>query len=190
MSHTLIYSRATIDVSESAALHGHKALTPIISGLVCGSFIALAWAVGFIVFYVKRREHETAARALGYKSYKDFIVSKPALNSTRYYIPADPAVDRRSDVGMGTSEPLIEEEMEEDVADDRTERIEMRPRSDMPEPGSPASQQLFESLVTPSSTTLLVSSWLGSQSSPDDISTESNRDSDSQYIASYRGSGL
>jgi hypothetical protein len=159
-----------------------RALTPLIAGVVSGGFVAIAWIVGFIIFYVKRRQHEAEARALGYKSYKDFIVSKPALNSIRYYIPPDPAVvytNRVSGHAFIPSEILVEEaeELEEGGAEKEVTTL----RSDRPEPGSPSSQQLE---MTPSSTTLLTSSnWLPTQYSPDDSTTSilSNRDSDSQY---------
>jgi len=175
MTDTSIYFRG-VNASESASLHGRKALTPIIAGAVSGGFVAIAWVIGFIVHFVKRRQHEAAAIAAGYKSYRDFIVAKPTPNSMAFRIPPDPAVTGDQ---KGATEPEIVVEDE----DEGTERGAGLPRSDRTEPGSPSSQQLLYSAEsTPPSGYVLSSPWTGASSSVDSAASFlSTRDSDSPF---------
>lgn len=78
--------------SEAAALNGHKAKTPIIAGSVSGACVLLAWTIGFIIFFVRRRNQKKRAKELGYKSHRDIIDSFPAPNPTTFIIPPDPAL--------------------------------------------------------------------------------------------------
>lgn len=66
--------------SEAASLNGHKALTPIIAGSVCGGVLAIAWIVGLIWYLLKRRKP------------KDFDPPKETNETERYIIPPDPAI--------------------------------------------------------------------------------------------------
>ncbi|KAJ8595670.1 hypothetical protein M405DRAFT_929343 [Rhizopogon salebrosus TDB-379] len=64
--------------SEAASLNGHKALTPILAGSICGGVLALAWIAALVWYLLKRRRK-------GRNSPKD-------TNQTeRYIIPPDPA---------------------------------------------------------------------------------------------------
>ncbi|KAG2742074.1 hypothetical protein P692DRAFT_20839685 [Suillus brevipes Sb2] len=66
--------------SEAASLNGHKALTPIIAGSVCGGVLVIAWIVGLVWYLLKRRKS------------KDW--NPPAENNEmeQYIIPPDPAI--------------------------------------------------------------------------------------------------
>ncbi|CAL1707189.1 unnamed protein product [Somion occarium] len=77
-----------VSASESASLHGHRALTPLLSGAITGSIIGAAWIVGFIVYFYKRHRREKRARALGYKSHREMLEppKKP------FIVPPDSAV--------------------------------------------------------------------------------------------------
>ncbi|KDQ57629.1 hypothetical protein JAAARDRAFT_92798, partial [Jaapia argillacea MUCL 33604] len=44
--------------SESAALQGHKAKTPIIAGVTAGTCVLLAWIIGFVIYIVRRRRRD------------------------------------------------------------------------------------------------------------------------------------
>ena len=128
---------------------------------------------------MKRRQHEAAAIAAGYKNYRDFIVSKPTPNSMAYRIPPDPAVTGENKSGHGAMGPEIVVQDE----DEGTEHGEGLPRSDRTEPGSPSSQQLLYSAEsTPQSGYMLSSPWTGASSSVDSAASFlSTRDSDSPF---------
>ncbi|KAI0072436.1 hypothetical protein K474DRAFT_1711595 [Panus rudis PR-1116 ss-1] len=79
--------------SAAAALHanGHKALTPIISGAISGGCVALAWIIGFAIYFYKRHRREKRARALGFKSHREML-DPPKKPQDPYIIPPDPAI--------------------------------------------------------------------------------------------------
>ncbi|KZT21439.1 hypothetical protein NEOLEDRAFT_1139556 [Neolentinus lepideus HHB14362 ss-1] len=80
--------------SESAALHGHKAKTPIIAGAVSGSCVGLAWIIGVSIYIYKRQRRRARARAKGLKSHRD--LEEPVADvESQYIIPPDPAVVRK-----------------------------------------------------------------------------------------------
>ncbi|KAG0698139.1 hypothetical protein DFH29DRAFT_1003109 [Suillus ampliporus] len=66
--------------SEAASLNGHKALTPIIAGSVCGGVLGVAWIVGFIWYLLKRRKRRNLNPPEG------------TVETERYIIPPDPAI--------------------------------------------------------------------------------------------------
>ncbi|KAG2342470.1 hypothetical protein BDR05DRAFT_346857 [Suillus weaverae] len=66
--------------SEAASLNGHKALTPIIAGSVCGGVLVIAWIVGLVWYLLKRRKSKDRKPPEG--NYK----------MERYIIPPDPAI--------------------------------------------------------------------------------------------------
>jgi len=70
----------------------HKAKTPIIAGSVSGACVLLAWTVGFIIFFVRRRRQRLRAKEAGYKSHRDIIDCEPVPNPTTFIIPPDPAL--------------------------------------------------------------------------------------------------
>jgi hypothetical protein len=64
----------------------------MIAGCVSGGCVALAWTVGFIIYFVKIRQRKRQAIAAGFTSRKDFVVTEPLPNPTTFIIPPDPAV--------------------------------------------------------------------------------------------------
>ena len=70
----------------------HKAKTPIIAGSISGGCVLLAWTIGFIIFFVRRRRQRQRAREGGYKSHRDIIDFAPVPNPTTFIIPPDPAL--------------------------------------------------------------------------------------------------
>ncbi|OCH91453.1 hypothetical protein OBBRIDRAFT_525948 [Obba rivulosa] len=76
--------------SESAALHGHKAKTPEISGIVSGSAVGLLWTVGLVMYLWKRRQRTKQARASGLKSHRELL--DPPKKPQAFIIPPDPAI--------------------------------------------------------------------------------------------------
>lgn len=66
--------------SEAASLNGHKALTPIIAGSVCGGLLAIAWIVGLVWYLLKRRKS------------KDRNPLRETNEMEQYIIPPDPAI--------------------------------------------------------------------------------------------------
>ncbi|KAG1865805.1 hypothetical protein DFJ58DRAFT_152178 [Suillus subalutaceus] len=66
--------------SEVASLNGHKALTPIIAGSVCGGVLGIAWIVGLIWYLLKRRKSKNR------NSPEETNEMEP------YIIPPDPAI--------------------------------------------------------------------------------------------------
>ncbi|KAI0696705.1 hypothetical protein BC835DRAFT_1414098 [Cytidiella melzeri] len=76
--------------SEEASLHGHRALTPLLSGAISGGLVGLAWIVGFIIYFYKRHRREKRARALGFKSHREML--DPPKKKEAFIIPPDPAI--------------------------------------------------------------------------------------------------
>jgi hypothetical protein len=54
--------------------------------------VLLAWTIGFIIFFVRRRRQKQRAKALGFKSHRDIIDFVPIQNPTTFIIPPDPAL--------------------------------------------------------------------------------------------------
>ncbi|TCD60734.1 hypothetical protein EIP91_009617 [Steccherinum ochraceum] len=81
-----------LDESSSAwaALHGHKAKTPMISGIVSGGAVGLAWIIGFIVYFFKRHRREKRALARGYRGHREML--DPPKKPEAFIIPPDPAI--------------------------------------------------------------------------------------------------
>ncbi|TFK81203.1 hypothetical protein K466DRAFT_591402 [Polyporus arcularius HHB13444] len=76
--------------SREAALHGHRALTPILSGAISGGIVGVAWIIGIIVWLYKRHRRARRAKAAGYRSYREFL--DPPKKQDAFIIPPDPAV--------------------------------------------------------------------------------------------------
>ncbi len=70
--------------------HRHKALTPMISGIISGSCVGIAWIIGFIIYFYKRHRREKRARALGFKNHREML--DPPKKPEAFIIPPDPAV--------------------------------------------------------------------------------------------------
>ncbi|KAI9061758.1 hypothetical protein FKP32DRAFT_1594285 [Trametes sanguinea] len=94
---TVIIPSATVAVdamtpqeSREAALHGHRALTPILSGAISGGIVGVAWIIGIIVWLYKRHRRARRAKAAGYRSYREFL--DPPKKQEAFIIPPDPAV--------------------------------------------------------------------------------------------------
>ncbi|KIP05600.1 hypothetical protein PHLGIDRAFT_119699 [Phlebiopsis gigantea 11061_1 CR5-6] len=69
---------------------GHRSKTPTISGIVSGGAVALAWAIGFIIYFYKRHRREKRARALGFRSHREML--DPPKKPEAFIIPPDPAI--------------------------------------------------------------------------------------------------
>ncbi|TBU24506.1 hypothetical protein BD311DRAFT_799393 [Dichomitus squalens] len=80
----------TASQSREAALHGHRALTPILSGIISGGIVGVAWIIGIIVWAFKRIRRARRAKAAGFRSYREFL-DPPKLKDP-FIIPPDPAV--------------------------------------------------------------------------------------------------
>jgi len=78
--------------SESAALQGHKAKTPEISGIISGSAVGLAWIIGLGIYLWKRHQRLKRARAAGLKSHRELL--DPPKQPQAFIIPPDPAIIR------------------------------------------------------------------------------------------------
>ncbi|KAI0762140.1 hypothetical protein BD413DRAFT_218144 [Trametes elegans] len=76
--------------SREAALHGHRALTPILSGAISGGIVGVAWIVGIIVWLYKRHRRAKRAKAAGFRSHREFL--DPPKKQEAFIIPPDPAV--------------------------------------------------------------------------------------------------
>lgn len=70
--------------------HSHRSKTPTISGIVSGGAVALAWIIGFIIYFYKRHRRERRARALGFRSHREML--DPPKKQEEFIIPPDPAV--------------------------------------------------------------------------------------------------
>lgn len=69
---------------------GHRSKTPTISGIVSGGAVALAWIIGFIIYFYKRHRRERRARALGFRSHREML--DPPKKKEAFIIPPDPAI--------------------------------------------------------------------------------------------------
>ncbi|THH19599.1 hypothetical protein EUX98_g8739 [Antrodiella citrinella] len=76
--------------SEFAALHGHRAMTPIIAGAISGGAVGLAWLVGFVMYFYKRHRRERRAIAAGYRGHREML--DPPKKPEAFIIPPDPAI--------------------------------------------------------------------------------------------------
>ncbi|PCH43432.1 hypothetical protein WOLCODRAFT_164436 [Wolfiporia cocos MD-104 SS10] len=87
---TLAVDSETPHQSEQASLHGHRALTPLISGAVSGGTIGVAWVVGLLIYFYRRWKGHRAVRSAGLRSHRELDVPPPKPEP--YIIPPDPAV--------------------------------------------------------------------------------------------------
>lgn len=88
---TLGGAAVLVSSSEAASLKGKKALTPIISGSICGGLMFLAWTIGFTIYFRKRYKRRERHRlvAAGKAIPKETDLDIPQAN---VIIPPDPAV--------------------------------------------------------------------------------------------------
>ncbi|OSX66226.1 hypothetical protein POSPLADRAFT_1052894 [Postia placenta MAD-698-R-SB12] len=87
---SLVVDAQTPHQSEQAALNGHRALTPLISGAVSGGAIGIAWVVGLLIYVYRRWRGHRAVRAAGLRSHRELDVPPPKPEA--FIIPPDPAV--------------------------------------------------------------------------------------------------
>ncbi|KAI0630087.1 hypothetical protein C8Q77DRAFT_1136257 [Trametes polyzona] len=87
---TPVVDAMTPEQSREAALHGHRALTPILSGAISGGIVGVAWIIGIIVWLYKRHRRAKRAKAAGFRSYREFL--DPPKKQEAFIIPPDPAV--------------------------------------------------------------------------------------------------
>ncbi|EIW63560.1 uncharacterized protein TRAVEDRAFT_43848 [Trametes versicolor FP-101664 SS1] len=80
----------TPEQSREIALHGHRALTPILSGAISGGIVGVAWIIGIIVWLYKRHRRARRAKAAGFRSHREFL--DPPKKQEAFIIPPDPAV--------------------------------------------------------------------------------------------------
>ncbi|KAI0645970.1 hypothetical protein C8Q79DRAFT_1111605 [Trametes meyenii] len=86
------YAVDALTASQSAeiALHGHRALTPILSGAISGGIVGVAWIIGIVVWLYKRHRRAKRAKAAGFRSHREFL--DPPKKQEAFIIPPDPAV--------------------------------------------------------------------------------------------------
>ncbi|KAI8992874.1 hypothetical protein BD414DRAFT_412513 [Trametes punicea] len=89
-SATVAIDAMTPQESREAALHGHRALTPILSGAISGGIVGVAWIIGIVVWLYKRHRRARRAKAAGFRSYREFL--DPPKKQEAFIIPPDPAV--------------------------------------------------------------------------------------------------
>ena len=65
-------------------------MTPTISGIVSGGCVAIAWIIGFMIYFYKRHRREKRARALGFRSHREML--DPPKKQEAFIIPPDPAI--------------------------------------------------------------------------------------------------
>ncbi|KAI0355753.1 hypothetical protein OH77DRAFT_1424705 [Trametes cingulata] len=87
---TAVVDALTPSQSREIALHGHRALTPILSGAISGGIVGVAWIIGIIVWLYKRHRRAKRAKAAGFRSYREFL--DPPKKQEAFIIPPDPAV--------------------------------------------------------------------------------------------------
>jgi len=87
---SLTVDAETSQQSEQASLHGHRALTPLISGSVTGGIIGVAWIVGLLMYFYKRWQGHKAVRRAGLHSHRELDIPPPKPEA--FIIPPDPAV--------------------------------------------------------------------------------------------------
>ncbi|KAM5533236.1 hypothetical protein V8D89_013101 [Ganoderma adspersum] len=87
---TLVARAMTPSESREAALHGKRALTPILSGAISGGIVGVAWIVGIIYWLYKRHRRARRAKAAGFASYREFV--DPPKVKGPFILPPDPAV--------------------------------------------------------------------------------------------------
>ncbi|KZT10668.1 uncharacterized protein LAESUDRAFT_644145 [Laetiporus sulphureus 93-53] len=87
---SIVVDAETPKQSEQAELHGHRALTPMISGTVTGGIIGLMWIVGLLLHFYRRWRGHQAVRSAGLRNHRelDILPPKPEV----YIIPPDPAI--------------------------------------------------------------------------------------------------
>ncbi|OBZ71042.1 hypothetical protein A0H81_09030 [Grifola frondosa] len=61
--------------SAEASLHGHRALTPILSGAISGGIVGVAWIIGLIVYIFRRVRTSKRAHAAGFRSHRQLLDS-------------------------------------------------------------------------------------------------------------------
>ena len=55
-----------------------------------GGAVALAWFIGFIIYFYKRHRREKRARALGFRGHREML--DPPKKPEAFIIPPDPAI--------------------------------------------------------------------------------------------------
>ncbi|KZT72220.1 hypothetical protein DAEQUDRAFT_763327 [Daedalea quercina L-15889] len=76
--------------SEQANLHGHRALTPMISGAVSGGTIGILWIVGLLIYIYRRYRGHQKVRSAGLRNHRELDIAPP--KSEAYIVPPDPAI--------------------------------------------------------------------------------------------------
>ncbi|KAH9942525.1 uncharacterized protein BXZ73DRAFT_41184 [Epithele typhae] len=109
---TSIIDALTSSQSAEIALHGQRALTPILSGAISGGLVGVAWIIGIIVWLYKRHRRSRAAKAAGFRSHREYL--KPAKNEDAFILPPDPAVLRG--VAAPGEKFIVEEDEDEEGA--------------------------------------------------------------------------
>jgi hypothetical protein len=78
--------------SEAASLKGKRAMTPLIAGSVIGGLMAIAWIVGFTLYFIKRSKHKKRKRLIEAGLARPKPKKAHSLPEPKYIIPPDPAI--------------------------------------------------------------------------------------------------
>jgi len=83
---------ASVSSSEAASLGGNKALTPIISGSICGGLMFLAWTIALIIYFKKRYRRRERRRLIAVGKATPKETDMDIIPQENVIIPPDPAV--------------------------------------------------------------------------------------------------
>lgn len=70
--------------------HRHRALTPMISGVVSGGTIGILWIVGLLIYIYRRYRGHQQVRAAGLRNHRELAIPPPKPEA--YILPPDPAI--------------------------------------------------------------------------------------------------
>ncbi|TFY62889.1 hypothetical protein EVJ58_g3574 [Rhodofomes roseus] len=90
LSASPVVGAETSQQSEQASLHGQRALTPMISGVVSGGTIGILWIVGLLIYIYRRYRGHQQVRSAGLRTHRELDILPPKPEA--YILPPDPAI--------------------------------------------------------------------------------------------------
>ncbi|KAF8650439.1 hypothetical protein AX16_005242 [Volvariella volvacea WC 439] len=95
---TASYKHSTPEPTVLALAPGERVITPLIAGSVCGGLLAIAWLIGFTIYFTKRYQRKRFKRQL-----ETGLINpgegkgKGRETEKRFIIPPDPAITMQQD---------------------------------------------------------------------------------------------